>query len=259
MENEVAGMYLSGHPIDEYEDFINAVKCDKIGDIVNSESRMYKDNSTVHVVCIVSKLKNQVTKSSRMMAFVTVEDRYGSIEALVFPDVFSKSGGLLAQGSVVELQLFQGITELDEHILLEDPKPWTNTSNPDSAHITWARVRYDGEGYPQLWVKLEDRAGLDAMYIIREYEDDNHQLTREIYNRFPFFGVTRASRYRTLDKPGTYYIRVLNTSGISQCYGSLVTVEDMDHNGIIDTVFDTENDVISLNIEGAFGEAPSGT
>lgn len=103
MENEVAGMYLSGHPIDEYNDFIKAVKCDKIGNILDTESRMYKDNSSVHIVCIVSKLKNQVTKNNRMMAFVTVEDRYGSIEAIVFPDVYSRCGGLLAQGNVVEI------------------------------------------------------------------------------------------------------------------------------------------------------------
>ncbi|MCH5303499.1 MAG: DNA polymerase III subunit alpha [Ruminococcus sp.] len=103
MENEVAGMYLSGHPIDEYEDFINAVKCDKIGDIVNQENKIYKDNSSVRVVCIVSKLKNQITKSNRMMAFVTVEDRFGSAEAIVFPDVFSKCGGLISQGNVVEI------------------------------------------------------------------------------------------------------------------------------------------------------------
>ena len=103
MENEVAGMYLSGHPIDEYEDYINAVKCDKIGDIISQDSNMYKDNSSVHIVCIVSKLKNQITKNSRMMAFVTVEDRYGSAEVIVFPDVFSKCGALLAQGSVIEI------------------------------------------------------------------------------------------------------------------------------------------------------------
>ena len=92
------------------------------------------------------------------------------------------------------------------------------------------------------------------MYIIREYEDENHALVMENYNRFPLNGETKAARYRTLDKPGTYYVRVLNTRGINQCYGSLITVEDMDGNGIIDTVFDTENEMVSLNIPGAFSE-----
>ncbi|MEE3333475.1 MAG: DNA polymerase III subunit alpha [Ruminococcus sp.] len=103
MENEVCGMYLSGHPIDEFEDYINAVKADRIGDILDRETEKYKDNSSVRLVCIVNKLKNQVTKTNKMMAFVTVEDRYGSIEAIVFPNVFAEAGGLLAQGNVVEI------------------------------------------------------------------------------------------------------------------------------------------------------------
>lgn len=103
MENEVAGMYLSGHPIDGYEDYIKAVGCDKICDIINRENNKYKDNSSVHLVCIVTKLKNQVTKTNRMMAFVTIEDRYGSAEAIVFPEVFVKCGALLSQGNTVEI------------------------------------------------------------------------------------------------------------------------------------------------------------
>ena len=103
MENEVCGMYLSGHPIDEYEDYINAVHADKIGDILDKEDSRYKDNTSVRLVCIVSKLKNQITKNNKMMAFVTVEDRFGSIEAIVFPNIFAESGAMLAQGSVIEI------------------------------------------------------------------------------------------------------------------------------------------------------------
>ncbi len=103
MENEVCGMYLSGHPIDEFEDYIKAVRADRIGDILDREDNRYKDNSAVRLVCIVSKLKNQITKNNKMMAFVTVEDRYGSIEAIVFPNVFAEAGAYLAQGNVIEI------------------------------------------------------------------------------------------------------------------------------------------------------------
>lgn len=104
MENEVAGMYLSGHPISEYDDYITAINADKIGDIINSEQNNYKDRQQVSVVCIVSKIKNQTTKNNQLMAFVQVEDRYGSIEVIVFPDAYSKYGGLLSPSSVVEIQ-----------------------------------------------------------------------------------------------------------------------------------------------------------
>ncbi len=116
MENEVAGMYLSGHPIDEYEDYIKAVKCDHIGDIINREDNRYKDRQSVRVVCIVSKVKTQITKNNLMMAFVTVEDRYGVIETIVFPNIFAKSGSLLSQGNVVEI--FGTVSVRED----EDPK-----------------------------------------------------------------------------------------------------------------------------------------
>ena len=103
MENEVVGMYLSGHPIDEYENYIKSVRCDQIGNIVNRETNDYKDKQKVRVVCIVSKVKTQITKNNLMMAFVTVEDRYGVAETIVFPNVFAKFGALLSQGNVVEI------------------------------------------------------------------------------------------------------------------------------------------------------------
>ncbi len=103
MENEVAGMYLSGHPISEYDGYIDAIKADKIGDIINQESNKYHDQGKVKVVCIVSKVKNQVTRNNQMMAFIQVEDRYGSTEVVVFPNVYAKYGGLLMVGNVVEI------------------------------------------------------------------------------------------------------------------------------------------------------------
>ena len=109
-------MYLSGHPIDEYEDYIKSVKCDLIGDILDREDARYNDRDDVHIVAIVSKVKNQITKSGAMMAFVTVEDRYGVIEVIAFPNVYAKCGSKLGQGSVVEIF---GTVSLRED---EDPK-----------------------------------------------------------------------------------------------------------------------------------------
>lgn len=43
MENEIAGMYLSGHPLDEYTTFSKAIHSDKTGDIINNDSGMYFD------------------------------------------------------------------------------------------------------------------------------------------------------------------------------------------------------------------------
>lgn len=104
MEKEMAGMYLSGHPIDSYKDFAKAIGADSINDILSGEyPQRYCDSSSVRLVCIVTKNKTQITKSNQMMAFVTVEDRFGSAELIVFPKVLSQCSADLYVGSVVEV------------------------------------------------------------------------------------------------------------------------------------------------------------
>lgn len=104
MENETAGMYLSGHPMDEYSDYAKAVNADRTGEIISNEGSLYFDGKKVMVVCIVSKVKTQLTKSNKMMAFATVEDRYGSLEAVVFPNVYDKFAMFLNEGKAVVIK-----------------------------------------------------------------------------------------------------------------------------------------------------------
>ncbi len=102
MEKDMAGMYLSGHPLSEYEWYSRSINADRIGDIISQDGeRKYKDTEAVRIVCIVSKYRTQITKSNQMMAFVTVEDRSGSVEVIVFPKSLSQFGAHLYEGSVI--------------------------------------------------------------------------------------------------------------------------------------------------------------
>ena len=114
MENEVAGMYLSGHPIDEYSGYIAKAKVDRIGDIINPEQSRYTDQSRVTLVCIVSKVKTQITKNNQMMAFLQVEDKYGSVEVIVFPNIFQNFSSVLSVGSIVQIKGTVNVREDEE-------------------------------------------------------------------------------------------------------------------------------------------------
>lgn len=114
MENEVAGMYLSGHPIDEYNNYISKAGVDGIGDIINPEQSRYTDQSRVTLVCIVSKVKNQITKNNQMMAFMQVEDKTGAVELIVFPNTYQTYGALMAPGSVIQVKGTVNIREDEE-------------------------------------------------------------------------------------------------------------------------------------------------
>ncbi|MBR6522231.1 MAG: DNA polymerase III subunit alpha [Oscillospiraceae bacterium] len=88
MEKEVTGLYLSGHPMDDYRPLSAKLGAAPIGAIMSSfdgsEDGKYYDNQNVTLTGIVTSVKTKTTKNNSLMAYVTVEDTTGSIEMLVF-------------------------------------------------------------------------------------------------------------------------------------------------------------------------------
>ncbi|MGN0558975.1 MAG: DNA polymerase III subunit alpha [Acutalibacteraceae bacterium] len=124
MEKETAGMYLSSHPLSEYERYQKAIRADRILSLIDSDnSSKYKDGTNVRLVCIVTKLKNQLTRSNKMMAFVTVEDKTGSTELLVFPNVLEKCGRFLYDGSIIEVIGTLSFKEEEAKVICNEIKP----------------------------------------------------------------------------------------------------------------------------------------
>ena len=73
MEKEIAGIYLSGHPADNYSLYAERMNADRIGEIITNETARYPDGKRVLIVGIISRVKTQVTKSGKLMAFINVE------------------------------------------------------------------------------------------------------------------------------------------------------------------------------------------
>lgn len=101
MEKEVTGLYVSGHPLSRYHEQIKALGTKLIGDINAQE---YEDGTVLEVLCIISGRKNKATRSGETMAFLTVEDSSGSMEALVFPKVLNENRALLQEETVILLK-----------------------------------------------------------------------------------------------------------------------------------------------------------
>ena len=116
MENEIAGMYLSGHPLDEYSLFAERSHADSVGDILENEGNRYFDGKKVSLVCVVTNVKTQLTKNAKMMSFVKAEDRFGELELVVFPNVYEKYSSYLFEGRVL---LVRGALNFREN---EEPK-----------------------------------------------------------------------------------------------------------------------------------------
>ncbi len=109
MEREVTGLYLSGHPMDEYRAVAQRAGAVPIGRIMSdgqdeADARMFQDGDTVAVAGIVSSYKSKTTKNNTLMAYVTLEDDTGSIEFLVFQRVLDQVGQHLREGNAVYMR-----------------------------------------------------------------------------------------------------------------------------------------------------------
>lgn len=105
-EKEALGFYITGHPLDRYADDVKKFST------ANTSSLAEKDDkSEVRICGIVSALSEKITKRGDRMAFAYLEDRLGTVEVMVFPDVFAKVSGYLKSD---EPLLVTGIVEIGE-------------------------------------------------------------------------------------------------------------------------------------------------
>ena len=100
MEMETTGIYISGHPMDDYRPFLRNTHVVHIAALMDEESP-FQDDQTVSVAGIVQSVKMKTTRNNSMMAYVTVEDDTASMEMLAFSNVLSQYGGYLRENMPV--------------------------------------------------------------------------------------------------------------------------------------------------------------
>ena len=106
MEKETTGLYLSGHPMDEYREAVKRARAVPIGAVMADFARedgpeTYRDEQRLTLAGVVSASKTKTTKNNTLMAYVTLEDDTGSMELLVFARVLGECGSYLKEGMAV--------------------------------------------------------------------------------------------------------------------------------------------------------------
>ncbi len=136
MEKEMLGLYISGHPLSEYENEIRTnvtlFSADLKSGIQSAEDQLENngqplpsDGAYVVVGGIISGKKVKTTKNNNLMAFVTLEDLYGSMEIIVFPAVFNKYADMLNDENIVLIKGKISVTKEEEEpkIICEEVLP----------------------------------------------------------------------------------------------------------------------------------------
>lgn len=115
-EKEILGVYVTGHPLDEYEELLSKYTSNSIidfpvepEDYVNNDK--IKDGQKIVIGGVIDNISIKYTKNNKTMAFLTVEDTYGSIEVIVFPDAYTLYSKVINNEKVVLISGKASISE----------------------------------------------------------------------------------------------------------------------------------------------------
>lgn len=139
MEKDMTGLYLSGHPMDKYAEVCRSLGYYNTIDLIEAgsdEMTAIKDKSQVRICGIITHITLKQTRNGNAtMAFVTIEDLYGSIEIVVFPKTLEQFKNLLYDGSVVSIT---GTISVEEE---KDAKVLANAIEPPPSENNIKKVK----------------------------------------------------------------------------------------------------------------------
>ena len=106
MEKEVTGLYLSGHPMDEYREKLRRLGVASIGAILSDFGaedgpRQFADGQSVNVAGVVQSVRTRPTKNGALMSYVMLEDDSGSMELIAFQRVLDEGGAFLKENAAL--------------------------------------------------------------------------------------------------------------------------------------------------------------
>ena len=130
MEKETTGIYISGHPMDDYRNYLKGTSVVPISALTGEESQ-FKDEQIVSIAGIVQTIKMKMTRNNSMMAYVTVEDDTASIELIVFSNALNEHGGYLRENAPVVVVGKLSVREDKEpQIIVNRVRPMSDFADP---------------------------------------------------------------------------------------------------------------------------------
>lgn len=160
LEKEVLGMYVSGHPLAEYEEELKnrtSINTKKLNELKEDPDKLLAmDKQEVIIGGMISQKRIQTTKRNEIMAFLEVEDLYGTIEIIVFPRTLQQYNAIINEEKIVYIKGRLNIQEEDNtKIIAEEIKDINDKTSfvQNSKKVYNKQVNTQGRS---LFIKIED-------------------------------------------------------------------------------------------------------
>lgn len=146
-EKELMGVYVSGHPLDDYINLLDKnVTAHASEFMVDEETGVAKveDNKMVVIGGMIEGVTLKYTKQGKAMAFITLEDLTGSVEVIVFPNSYETARALIAENSKVFISgRVQAEEEKDAKLICQDIKAFDDCKR-------------------EIWIQFPDKATYES-------------------------------------------------------------------------------------------------
>lgn len=205
MEKEMTGLYITGHPLEDYEKSLSLQTSISLGKIMEEYNKEYggvlleeegvtpdnpillgnslsiSDNQKVKVGGIIAEVHRKITRNNDMMAFITLEDLTGNIECLVFPKTYDKLMNLL---QVDEMVVIEGRLSLKE-----DELPKIICENIYSLEkVDNEKIYIAIEDYGDIYALknslkniAEDYSGMNPIFVYTRKDKKSYRLSKEYW------------------------------------------------------------------------------
>ena len=201
-EKEVLGIYVSGHPLEAYEEQWKKVITATTGDFQPDEETgqtKVRDGSRAVIGGMITEKTVKHTKTNQMMAFLTVEDLMGTVEVVVFPRDYEKNRECLEVDSKVFIR--GRVAEEDERankLICEKVIPFEQKKR-------------------ELWLQFPDKASyLDEEQIVNGYLADSEGDDEVVIYCAKERAVKRLPRNRNIRIDAQVLSRLMNHYGESR-------------------------------------------
>ena len=159
-EKEVLGVYISGHPLEQYVGLLERNITNRTTDFVTADGEMapkVRDQAPAVIGGMITAKTVKTTRTNSLMAFITLEDLYGTVEVIVFPRDYDKNRSVIEEDRKV---LIKG------RVTVEEDKP---------AKLICSEILPFDELDKDLWLQFETRADYEreerfVLDAVRRYD-----------------------------------------------------------------------------------------
>lgn len=136
LEHETLGIYLSGHPLNDYADVLSSIP-NRAGSLLDNDDNVLQEGDKVCLGGIITHVSRKMTRNGNgVMAYCMLEDMTGSIECLAFPSVYTKYGSLLSSDMRVIINGRLNVREDQSNmILIDDVSPLKHRVSEEKMYL----------------------------------------------------------------------------------------------------------------------------